>query len=100
MYVSLHEEIITDHPMIEAAAVEIALDTLRPGLAEEGFDLRVGEITGDDVRVVLEARPGACLDCLVPDEFILSMVEDLIHKQGAAPGSVELVKQGFDAAGS
>jgi Fe-S cluster biogenesis protein NfuA len=86
--------------MIETATVESALDSLRPGLAEDGFELRVGEIDGDDVRVVLAAGPGACLDCLVPDEFIVAMVQDLIRKQAGSLGSVHLVKEGFEAATS
>jgi Fe-S cluster biogenesis protein NfuA len=86
--------------MIETSTVESALDSLRPGLAEDGFELRVGEIDGDDVRVVLAARAGACLDCLVPDEFIVAMVQDLIRKQDGSLGSVHLVKEGFEAATS
>lgn len=83
--------------MIQPHTVELALETLRPGLASDGFDLRVGSVVDNDVRVVLEAKPNACLDCLVPDEMIVSLVDDLIRKEDGSLGRVVLVKEGFDA---
>jgi Fe-S cluster biogenesis protein NfuA len=87
--------------MIQEQAVESALAALRPGLASDGFDLRIGGVSSDSVvLVILEAKPGACLDCLVPDEYIVSMIEDLIRKEGADLNHVVLAKEGFAAAGS
>jgi Fe-S cluster biogenesis protein NfuA len=87
--------------MIQEQAVETALEALRPGLASDGFELRAGGVSSDNtVRVILEAKPDACLDCLVPDEFIVSMIEDRIRIQDADLEHVVLVKQGFDAADS
>jgi Fe-S cluster biogenesis protein NfuA len=82
---------------MDARIVESALDRLRPGLTPDGFDLRLYEIAGDDVHVVLAARPDACLDCLVPDELMTSMIDDLIRAHDTSLGQVHLVKQGFDA---
>lgn len=85
--------------MIDTHAVESALETLRPGLDSDGFDLQVGAIATDNaVEVILAAKPGACLDCLVPDELMVSMLEDAIRKQDPALARVDLVKVGFDTA--
>jgi hypothetical protein len=84
--------------VIENSAVESALETLRPGLGSDGFELRVGAIAPDNaVQVILAATPDACLDCLVPDELIVSMLEDAIRQQDPAVSRVDLLKVGFDA---
>ena len=84
--------------MIQESAIESALATLRPGLSSDGFDLRVGEPQdGDDAQVILEAKPDACLDCLVPDAVMVQMLETAIRQKSPSLGKVELVRQGFDA---
>jgi Fe-S cluster biogenesis protein NfuA len=83
--------------VIDSSAVESALDELRPGLGSDGFDLRVGSIAPDNaVEVILAALPDACLDCLVPDELMVNMLEDAIRRQDPAVSRVDLVKVGFD----
>jgi Fe-S cluster biogenesis protein NfuA len=81
------------------AAVELALDTLRPGLAPDGFALRVGGWTGDaTLQIVLEAKPGACLECLVPEGMLVQVIEDAIRRHDVAVQRVDLLKEGFGKA--
>ena len=82
--------------MVSHAAVESALETLRPGLASDGFELRAGTMTEDRVEVILAAKPGACLECLVPDNLIVNMLTTAIHRKDPSAGTVELVKEGFE----
>jgi Fe-S cluster biogenesis protein NfuA len=83
---------------MEKAAVETALNNVRPALDADGFDLRLDSV-GDDgaVGVVLAARPDACLDCLVPDEMLVQIIETAIRDQEPGLRQVTLTKTGFDA---
>jgi len=82
---------------MQQSTVEEALDVLRPGLSSDGFDLRIGSI-GDDgaVQVVLEAKPDACLDCLVPEDLMLQIIEQAIRERDESLTGVELLKVGFE----
>jgi Fe-S cluster biogenesis protein NfuA len=80
---------------VNVQAVEAALDLLRPGLRSDGLDLRLGALDGDIVQVVLEARPGACLDCVVPEPMMIQILETAIREREASLEHVELVKRGF-----
>ena len=80
-------------------AVEKALDNVRPALAADGFDLRLGAIEPDNsVRVVLEAKPDACMECLVPDAVLIAILDKAIRDQDPNVGQVSVDKVGFDAA--
>lgn len=82
---------------MQQGAVETALDKVRPSLAADGFDLRLGSIETDgSVRVVLEAKPGACLDCLVPEEMLVQILDKAIRDQEPALQRVVLDRVGFD----
>lgn len=77
-------------------AVEKALDNVRPALAADGFDLRLGSIEADNsVRVVLEAKPDACMECLVPDAVLVAILDKAIRDQDASVGQVTVDKVGF-----
>jgi Fe-S cluster biogenesis protein NfuA len=80
------------------AAVEDALEALRPALDADGFDLRLGSIKSNgEVEVILEARPTACLECLLADELIVTVLENAIHDRNSELGKVTLLKVGFEA---
>jgi Fe-S cluster biogenesis protein NfuA len=77
-------------------AVEKALDNVRPALAADGFDLRLGAIEPDNsVRVVLEAKPDACMECLVPDAVLIAILDKAIRDQDPNVGQVSVDKVGF-----
>ncbi len=82
---------------MQRSTVEDALDILRPGLSSDGFDLRLDAL-GDDgaVEVVLEAKPDACLECLVPEDMMVQIIETAIRERDASLRRVQLVKVGFD----
>jgi Fe-S cluster biogenesis protein NfuA len=85
----------------EDAAVRTALETLRPSLDADGFDLYLESLRTDGtVVVILEARPDACLECLVPDDLLQQMIGASIRKQCPSVERVELVKRGFDTTSS
>lgn len=74
-----------------------ALAALRSGLQADGFDLYLLNITPDgDVVVCLEAKPAACLDCLVPDAMLRQVVENAVRQAEPGAGQVTLVKKGFE----
>jgi hypothetical protein len=88
-------------PAAEDGAVRSALDALRPSLDADGFDLYLDSMRTDGtVVVILEARPDACLECLVPDDLLIQMIGASIRKQCPSLGQVELVKRGFDPTSS
>jgi Fe-S cluster biogenesis protein NfuA len=62
--------------------IEKALQRLRPGLTADGFELRLDSINSDrSVSVALDAKPNACMDCLVPDQLLIGMLEQAIRKE-------------------
>jgi hypothetical protein len=82
---------------MQASAVESALDALRPSLTQDGFSLRIGSLEANGlVKVVVEAGPDACIDCLVPEDLMVQIIEDAIRSQDASEVvRVEIVKEGF-----
>jgi hypothetical protein len=93
------EEATEEMVQVDTSAVEAALDDLRPALGADGFDLRIGAISADgDVELVLEAKAGACLDCLVPEDMMVEILENAIHDRDKSFGAVTLVRVGFDDA--
>lgn len=83
---------------MDKAAVESALDNVRPALDADGFDLRLDSLgDGGEVGIVLEARTDACLDCLVPDDMLVQIIETAIRDKEPALSRVTLTKSGFDA---
>lgn len=81
------------------ADVETALESLRPSLGADGYVLKVGESQPDSVEVILEALPGACGDCLVPEGVLLQILQVAIKDSGDQR-PVRLTKLGFDGAES
>jgi Fe-S cluster biogenesis protein NfuA len=82
---------------MQQTAVEKALDNVRPALEADGFDLRLQQIVGDgDVEIVLEAKPDACHDCLVPDEMLVQIIETAIRDEDPSIQRVTLTKVGFE----
>lgn len=77
-------------------AIETALADLRPALDADGFDLRLGGIGPDgQITVILEARPNACHDCLVPDDLLQQIVQTSIRDRQPDAGAVVVEKRGF-----
>jgi Fe-S cluster biogenesis protein NfuA len=77
-------------------AVAAALETLRPSLDADGFELRLASVSDDGtVSVVLHARPDACLECLVPDEMMVQIIDRAVRDQEPAIHRVEMTKEGF-----
>lgn len=74
-----------------------ALETLRPSLDADGFELELVS-TADDgsIGVVLRARPDACLDCLVPEETMVKIIERAVQERDPEVRRVDLTKEGFD----
>ncbi len=77
--------------------IERALESLRPAMGADGFELRLGSIDPDgSVRIVLEAGPNACMDCLVPDDVLVGILERTIRAEAPAVGRVVLEKRNID----
>jgi Fe-S cluster biogenesis protein NfuA len=83
---------------VDTSTVEAALDDIRPALQADGFELLCESIDGDGVvSVGLQAKPDACLDCLVPDDMLVQIIESSIRDRTADFSRVVLTKHGFDA---
>lgn len=75
--------------------VDGALDGVRPALTEDGFRLTVLSVQADGrVDVSLTAEPGACVDCLMPDDALVSVLETAIKAAHPDLGPVHLTKDG------
>jgi Fe-S cluster biogenesis protein NfuA len=91
--------LLVRRPLMENTAADAALQQLRPALTADGFDLRLGPARTDGtVEIILEAKPGACLECLVPEETMLAVIETALREEGEATERVILTKVGFDTA--
>ena len=83
---------------MQEKAINEALEVLRPGLASDGFALKLGAVDAKGVvQVILEAGPESCLDCLVPEGMMVQILEDAIREKGASLDHVEIVRVGFGA---
>jgi len=78
----------------DLAVVDRALDPVREGLEADGFRLTVEEgVAAGSVRVVLSATPDACMDCLVPDEIMVAIIERAIHMDAGLASQVQFEKR-------
>jgi Fe-S cluster biogenesis protein NfuA len=76
--------------------LEEALEVLRPGLDSDGFELTIEEIGSDGrISVALTATPEACMDCLVPDEMMVSMIQGIMQEMEPQVTDVVLKKYGM-----
>lgn len=78
--------------MTTSEKIENVLRNLRGSFSEDGFDLHTGAIDHDSVEVIIEALPGACLECLVPDEVMLQIFQNAIREAVPDVGAVTLTK--------
>jgi Fe-S cluster biogenesis protein NfuA len=82
---------------MDEALVRDALDEVRPSLEADGFDLRLGSLAADGaIEVVLEATGRACLDCLVPDDMLVAILQAAMRSRNPQAGPVTLTKLGFE----
>lgn len=76
--------------------LEAALESLRPALDADGFDLKIDSVEPEGrVHVGLEARADACHDCLVPDDVLKQILETSIKEKRPDITEVVLEKHGF-----
>ncbi len=74
--------------------IEKALERLRPALAADGFVLLLESVAADgSVSVALEATPEACMECLVPDDVLVSILERTIREEEPSVGRVRVNKR-------
>jgi len=79
-------------------AVREAVASLRPSLNTDGFDLKVATVTDTGtVEVILAAGAGACLDCLVPDDTLVAILDRAVRDREPGLQRIVLTKAGFDA---
>ena len=83
--------------MVDQAVVEAAIDELRPFLQADGFDLGLEELSVEgDLVVCLEAKPEACLECLVPDDILMQIIDSGVRRHASGVGRISLVRRGFE----
>lgn len=76
--------------------VDAAIEDLRPSFEADSFDVELESLTdGGDVVVAIHATPGACLDCLVPDGMLQTVVEAAVRRHAPDVTTVEVVKRNF-----
>lgn len=81
---------------MDESKLRAALESLQPALAADGFGLDLVSVSPDgDVDVVLEAKEGACMDCLVPDDMLVAIIQTAMKDREGAVRDVRLQKVGF-----
>ncbi len=81
---------------MDEGKLRAALESLQPALAADGFALDlVGTSPDGDVDVVLEAKEGACMECLVPDDTLVAIIQTAMKDREGAVRNVRLQKVGF-----
>lgn len=60
-------------------AVENALDVLRGGIEADGGEIVVSD-DGSGIQVVLRFSPDTCADCILPEDILISMVNDALEE--------------------
>jgi Fe-S cluster biogenesis protein NfuA len=77
--------------------IESVLEDLRPSFDQDGFGLSVGSISADGaVEIIFSATPDACVECLVPDDVLLQILDSAIRDKAADVTGVTLTKVGFE----
>lgn len=67
--------------VVNAAAVEAALEKMKTMLGADGYELDVSVADGG-VTLDVRATPEACAECLVPKSLFASMATDMLAKGG------------------
>ncbi|MCU1461693.1 MAG: hypothetical protein JWO37_1768 [Acidimicrobiales bacterium] len=71
-----------------------ALTSIAASLRADGYRMHVSEPQPSRVRVMVEALPDACEECLVPKAIMTSIIESALEGAGIAPSVVELLYPG------
>ncbi|MBI3825930.1 MAG: NifU family protein [Candidatus Rokubacteria bacterium] len=83
--------------MATQAALDHALDELRPGFQADGFEIHVASIEAGDVVVVrIQHRPDACEECLIPDDMLTAMLETVMRRVAPEVAAVALEHETID----
>jgi Fe-S cluster biogenesis protein NfuA len=78
------------------AGVDRAIEDLRPSFQADDFQVALESLSpAGDVVIAIEAGPGACLDCLVPDPMLKQIVDVAVRRHAPGVASVAVVKRGF-----
>jgi Fe-S cluster biogenesis protein NfuA len=80
-------------------ALELAIEELRPSFAADSFAVTLDQLSDrGDVVIAIEAMPGACLDCMVPDTMLQQVVEVCVRRHAPGVKTVAVVKRGIPSA--
>ena len=69
-------------------AVEARISELREGLAADGYQLRVEDVTDEQATMRLSLADGACSKCLIPKDLLVPMIEAQL--EGLGPTRVDV----------
>jgi len=79
---------------MQKETIESALALLNPSLEADGFKLNLESIDPrGTIRVVLEAKEGACLECLVPDEILNNMIKQVLQEKDIIVQQIVITKE-------
>ncbi len=72
-------------------SLDSALNDFRPGFDADGFDVAVESVDAAGVVVVrVHHRPGACVECLVPDDLLTAMFKTAMQRVMPEVARVEI----------
>lgn len=71
--------------------LERGLDRLRPGFQADGADLRLNGFDGQTAEVELVFGPNVCVECIIPHDFLKSMLEQALKQQVPSLQAVNLI---------
>lgn len=76
-----------DDPTTKSAVA--ALSEIREVLQADGYELAVGQMTGDTLEIEVLTLDGACDDCLVAKDLMATMISDALP-DGLGIGRIQL----------
>jgi Fe-S cluster biogenesis protein NfuA len=66
------------------------LDNLRPGFESDGYDIQLVSINNNQVNLRLVLTPEACMDCIMPSDYLSNLFSDVIKKDTGLDITVHL----------
>ena len=75
---------------MDLKSISVALGATREGLDAAGFSLDLAERDGR-LLLTIDAKEGACEECLVPKSLFLRIVRDEIVDAGARVDGIDVV---------
>lgn len=86
---AITKKIASSNREIKAAA-EQTLESFRPGFQEDGYEIIISSVKGNEINMKLVLKPNACLDCIMPSDYLVKMFTRAIQQKAGEEVFVRL----------